>query len=105
MIPVQDRWFEIGMLLNIPFHDLSEIYQLEPNNTQGSFIKLLEKFILVRNTFSKEFVLALAIPCGGNNFIVAVQLITFISRIKEKSIKKTLKFWMKKHPFERKNIK
>ena len=79
LLPVKYRWFEIGMLLNISFHRLSIINHLSYDPT-ACFYSVLALITLKKEY--KKLILAIAMPCGGNNFNIAAQFITKIFDIK-----------------------
>ena len=68
------------------------------------FTQLLKKLLKPKCTFSKEFLLSIVLPCGGNNFGIAVEIMKKCD-IEEHDARAVLNFWMEEHPFNKQVLK
>ena len=73
-------------------------------NNKDCFIQLLKKSLGLNLTLTKEFLLSIAFPCGGNNFSVAVEVMKKYG-IEEHDARTVLNFWMEEHPFNTQVLK
>ena len=101
--PVANYWFEIGMLWQMPHCTLSTIRGSWISN-DTCFLRLFKELIKIQPTFTKEFLLSIALPCGGNNFDIAVEVMKKCD-IEEHDARAVLNFWMEEHPFNKQVLK
>ena len=100
-----NHWFEIGMLLQIPHYSLDLIRaQYAWYGNGRCFEEVLRTLLSSNSAYSKEFFLSIALPCGGNNFNVAIAFMKKFG-IEEHDAKPVLSFWMQEHPLKKKELK
>ena len=73
-------------------------------NNVDFFLTVLKTLIKVKASITKEFLLSIALPCGGNNFDIAVEVMKKYD-IEEHDARAVLNFWMEEHSLNKQVLK